>query len=104
VSAGLGVGVFLATMIAAVQWGTTPDGASIRTEKWEWLGELGLSIDLRLDSFAVMMVLASLITCGLLVGASFSGDGLLLELAIVLGLLGFLTAVTVARFIERTGQ
>jgi multicomponent Na+:H+ antiporter subunit A len=57
VSAGLGVGVFLATMIAAVQWGTTPDGASIRTEKWEWLGELGLSIDLRLDSFAVMMVL-----------------------------------------------
>jgi multicomponent Na+:H+ antiporter subunit F len=49
-------------------------------------------------------VLASLITCGLLVGASFSGDGLLLELAIVLGLLGFLTAVTVARFIERTGQ
>jgi multicomponent Na+:H+ antiporter subunit F len=49
-------------------------------------------------------VLASLITCGLLVGAAFSGDGLLLELAIVLGLLGFLTAVTVARFIERTGQ
>lgn len=49
-------------------------------------------------------VLASVITCGLLVGAAISGDGLLLDLAIVLGLLGFLTAVTVARFIERTGQ
>ena len=57
VSAGLGVGVFVVTMIATVQWGTPSDGASIRTEKWEWLGELGLSIDLRLDSFAVMMVL-----------------------------------------------
>lgn len=49
-------------------------------------------------------VLAAVITCGLLVGAAISGDGLLLDLAIVLGLLGFLTAVTVARFIERTGQ
>lgn len=49
-------------------------------------------------------VLASVITCGLLVGAAISGDGLLLDLAIVLGLLGFLTAVTVARFIERTGK
>jgi multicomponent Na+:H+ antiporter subunit F len=49
-------------------------------------------------------VLAAVITCGLLVGAAISGDGLLLDLAIVLGLLGFLTAVTVSRFIERTGQ
>lgn len=49
-------------------------------------------------------VLASVMTCGLLVGAAISGDGLLLELAVVLGLLGFLTAVTVARFIERTGE
>lgn len=49
-------------------------------------------------------VLTAVITCGLLVGAAISGDGLLLDLALVLGLLGFLTAVTVARFIERTGQ
>ena len=41
---------------------------------------------------------------GVFLATIFSGDGLLLELAIVLGLLGFLTAVTVARFIERTGQ
>ena len=49
-------------------------------------------------------VLAAVITCGLLVGSAISGDGLLLDLAIVLGLLGILTAVTVARFIERTGR
>jgi multicomponent Na+:H+ antiporter subunit F len=49
-------------------------------------------------------VLASVMTCGLLVSAAITGDGLFLELAVVLGLLGFLTAVTVARFIERTGQ
>lgn len=49
-------------------------------------------------------VLASLMTCGLLVSAAITGDGLFLELAVVLGLLGFLTAVTVARFIERTGK
>ncbi len=49
-------------------------------------------------------VLASVMTCGLLVSAAITGDGLFLELAVVLGLLGFLTAVTVARFIERTGR
>jgi multicomponent Na+:H+ antiporter subunit F len=49
-------------------------------------------------------VLASVMTCGLLVGAAITGEGLFLELAVVLGLLGFLTAVTVARFIERTGE
>jgi multisubunit Na+/H+ antiporter MnhG subunit len=43
VSAVLGIGVFVATMIATLQWGTTPNGAAVRTEKWEWLGELGLS-------------------------------------------------------------
>lgn len=49
-------------------------------------------------------VLASVITCGLLVSAAITGDGVMLDLAVVLGLLGFLTAVTVARFIERTGK
>jgi multisubunit Na+/H+ antiporter MnhF subunit len=38
--------------------------------------------------------------CGLLVDAARSNDGLRLDLAVVLGLLGFLTSVTVARFIE----
>lgn len=49
-------------------------------------------------------VLASTITCGLLVSAAITREGLLLDLAVVLGLLGFMTAVTVARFIERTGK
>jgi multisubunit Na+/H+ antiporter MnhF subunit len=35
-----------------------------------------------------------------LVAVADDGDGLMLDLAIVLGLLGFLTSVTVARFIE----
>ena len=49
-------------------------------------------------------VLASIMICGLLVSAAITGDGLFLDLAVVLGLLGFLTAVTVSRFIERTGK
>lgn len=49
-------------------------------------------------------VLAATITCGLLVAAAITTEGLFLDLAMVLGLLGFMTAVTVARFIERTGK
>lgn len=49
-------------------------------------------------------VLTSTMVCGFLLSAAMTGDGLLLDLAVVLGLLGFLTAVTVARFIERTGK
>lgn len=49
-------------------------------------------------------VLTSVMICGFLVTAAMTGDGLFLEIAMVLGLLGFLTAVTVARFIERTGK
>lgn len=58
-SATLGVGVFVATIVAVIRWGRTPglDANEIRNEKWEWLGQLGLSLDLGLDSFAVMMVL-----------------------------------------------
>ncbi|MEY3805864.1 MAG: hypothetical protein RIR69_676 [Actinomycetota bacterium] len=49
-------------------------------------------------------VLTSIMICGFLVSAAITGDGLYLDLAVVLGLLGFLTAVTVSRFIERTGK
>lgn len=49
-------------------------------------------------------VLTSVMICGFFVTAALTGDGLFLEIAMVLGLLGFLTAVTVARFIERTGK
>lgn len=49
-------------------------------------------------------VLTSVMICGFLVSAAITGDGLFLDIAMMLGLLGFLTAVTVARFIERTGK
>ena len=42
----------------------------------------------------------SVLTCSLLVSAGYLRDGLLLDLAIVLGLLGFIASVTIARFIE----
>ena len=59
ISAALGVGVFVATIIAMVQWGRTPDdaGGAVRNVSINWIGDLGLSLNLRLDAFAVMMVL-----------------------------------------------
>ena len=56
------------------------------------------------DRVVAFDVLASSIVCGLLVSAAATGDGLLLEVALVLSLLGFLTSVTVSRFIERRGE
>lgn len=59
ISAALGVGVFVVTIVAMVQWGRTPDdaGGAVRNVSINWIGDLGLSLHLRLDSFAVMMVL-----------------------------------------------
>ena len=45
-------------------------------------------------------MLTSVLMCSLLVSAGYLKDGLLLDLAIVLGLLGFIASVTIARFIE----
>jgi multicomponent Na+:H+ antiporter subunit F len=67
--------------------------ASVRAVRSGTLGDRAVAFD----------TITSVITCGLLVGAAITGDGLLLELALVLGLLGFLTSVTVSRFIERRG-
>ena len=52
------------------------------------------------DRAVALDTLTAVITCALLVGASRADDGLMLDLAVVLGLMGFLTSVTVARFIE----
>jgi len=52
------------------------------------------------DRAVAFDMLGAIVSCGVLVAVADSGDGLLLDLAIVLGLLGFLTSVTVARFIE----
>ncbi len=45
-------------------------------------------------------MLTSVLICSLLVSAGYLRDGLLLDLAIVLSLLGFIASVTIARFIE----
>jgi multicomponent Na+:H+ antiporter subunit F len=52
------------------------------------------------DRAVAFDMLGAIISCGVLVAVADDGDGLMLDLAIVLGLLGFLTSVTVARFIE----
>jgi len=50
----LGIAVLLSSAVTALALGTrsTPS-----TERWEWIGELGLRFDLALDGFATMMVL-----------------------------------------------
>jgi multisubunit Na+/H+ antiporter MnhF subunit len=55
------------------------------------------------DRAVAMDALTAIITCGLLVATAFTGDAWFLDLALVLGLLAFLTSVAVARFIERRG-
>jgi multisubunit Na+/H+ antiporter MnhF subunit len=55
------------------------------------------------DRAVAMDALTAIITCGLLVATAFTRDAWFLDLALVLGLLAFLTSVAVARFIERRG-
>lgn len=45
-----------AAVWAAVQWGSTADGAA-RTVSWEWLPDYGVSLALRLDALGELMVL-----------------------------------------------
>jgi multisubunit Na+/H+ antiporter MnhF subunit len=45
-------------------------------------------------------MLTSVMTCGLLIGAGVWSEVLNLDLAVVLGLLGFVASVTIARFME----
>ena len=52
------------------------------------------------DRAVAFDMLGAIVSSAVLVAVAANGDGLLLDLAIVFGLLGFLTSVTVARFIE----
>jgi multicomponent Na+:H+ antiporter subunit F len=52
------------------------------------------------DRAVAFDMLTSVLTCGLLVSAGVTTDGLNLDLAVLLGLLGFVTSVAIARFIE----
>ena len=67
-------------------------------------GALGVALIVRRstlgDRAIAFDMLTSVLTCSLLVSAGYLRDGLLLDLAIVLGLLGFIASVTIARFIE----
>lgn len=54
-------------------------------------------------SIAVDTIVA-FIVCGLLVSAAWERDSLQVDLALLIGVLGFMGTVTVARFIERRGS
>ena len=54
VAAVVGLGVLVATASVAVRGGVTNDPTSA---SWAWIGELGFTISLRLDGFAVLMTL-----------------------------------------------
>jgi len=56
------------------------------------------------DRAVAFDMLTSVSTCGLLVGAGVWGEVLNLDLAVVLGLLGFIASVTIARFIESSSE
>ena len=56
------------------------------------------------DRAVAFDMLTSVITCGLLVGAGVWGEVLNLDLAVILGLLGFIASVTIARFIESSSE
>ena len=53
-AAFLGIGVLLASATTTALLSARPTQA---TESWEWIGELGLRIDLALDGMATLMVL-----------------------------------------------
>jgi multicomponent Na+:H+ antiporter subunit F len=55
------------------------------------------------DRAVAIDALTAIITCGLLVATAITGEAWFLDLALVLGLLAFLTSVAVTRFIERRG-
>ena len=70
--------------------------AALTTSRAIWRGTIG-------ERAVAVDALTSIITCGLLTTTALTGDAWFLDLALVLGLLAFLTSVTVARFIERRG-
>lgn len=57
------------------------------------------------DRAVAFDMLGAIVSSAVLVAVAANGDGLLLDLAIILGLIGFLTSITVARFLEsRDGE
>ena len=56
------------------------------------------------DRAVALDVLTSVIVCGVLVRAARSELGDYLDVALILAVVGFLSAVTIARFIERGAE
>ena len=56
------------------------------------------------DRAVALDVLTSVIVCGVLVWAARSESGDYLDIALVLAVVGILSAVTIARFIERGAE
>ena len=56
------------------------------------------------DRAVALDVLTSVIVCGVLVWAAQGESGDYLDIALVLAVVGFLSAVTIARFIERGAE
>ncbi|MEY2966639.1 MAG: hypothetical protein RLY50_689, partial [Actinomycetota bacterium] len=55
------------------------------------------------DRAVAMDMLTSVVSCALLVASTFTEDSVFLDMALVLGMLGFLATVAVGRFIEQRG-
>jgi len=53
------------------------------------------------DKAIALDVITATIVGGVAVSTAWTGDGLLVDLALVLGLVGFLTTVSVSRFVAR---
>lgn len=56
------------------------------------------------DRAVALDVLASVIICGVLVWAAVDVSSVYLDVALALAVVGFLSAVTIARFIERGSE
>lgn len=56
------------------------------------------------DRAVALDVLTSIIVCGVAAWAASRGSGDYLDIALVLSVVGFLSAVTIARFIERGSE
>lgn len=55
------------------------------------------------DRAVAMDMLTAVLSCTLLVATAYTGNSDYLDMALVLGMLGFLATVAVGRFIERRG-
>jgi multicomponent Na+:H+ antiporter subunit F len=83
--------------VAAVALGILAAAAFVAVVRALRRGSLG-------DRAVAMDAVTSVLTCGLLCAVAVGGNTVFLDLAVVLGLLSFLTSIAVARYVERRGS